>query len=394
VASVTVIAQKGAHDTSIGFPRVRPFEVTWHLVGDRPAKVEGKLQPAHSIVLNEGKAKRQRDDAKLFKSQIATDERQRGWLLCGYGPHRRLTGAASDIAETISPDTRGARLVTLFHEKAALTSAERWLRDLHHAASVYKGKAQQQLEAIRRMINHGLLDEGVQLTDIQPDGVYFKTPFKAKVPIADLSDGYRTVLALTLDLLRHLAFCFDFDSALKEVDGHSIVDAEGVVLIDEIDSHLHPSWQRTIAPWLHSRFPNLQFIVATHSPLIPTCIAPGEGMVVRLNRRRQSGGEVVEPETALGQLGLSADQNLTGPNFGLDSTRDVLTEELLRELNRLRRLVRGRRAKTADKEKLRQLELQFDQVAGVGPTFSEAEKWKAESRELAGFAEQIRQREP
>jgi hypothetical protein len=65
---------------------------------------------------------------------IATDEEQRGWLLCGYGPHRRLTGASSDIAEQVPSHGRAARLMTLFHEKAALTSAERWLIELDHAA--------------------------------------------------------------------------------------------------------------------------------------------------------------------------------------------------------------------------------------------------------------------
>jgi energy-coupling factor transporter ATP-binding protein EcfA2 len=382
LATIKVVAQKGPQDTSVGFPRVRPFELAWSLIGRRSTKIDSTVQPAHSIVISEGHARRQQDDVKLFKSQIATDDRQRGWLLAGYGPHRRLTGAASDIAETISPDSRAARLVTLFHEKAALTSAERWLRDLHHSASVYKGRADDHLKAILRMINHGLMGVGVQLIAIKPDGVYFKTPFKPQVPIGDLSDGYRTVLALTLDVLRHVAFCFDIETVLSDTNGHSVVTAEGVVLIDEIDSHLHPSWQRTIAPWLHSRFPNLQFIVATHSPLIPTCVASGEGMVVRLTQRRQGSGEVVDPEVDLGEIGLTADQNLTGPNFGLDSTRDILADDLIREMNRLRRLVRRKRATATERDKLRQLEFTFEQTVPVGNTYAEAQRWRQESRTL------------
>ena len=44
--------------------------------------------------------------------------------------------------------------------------------------------------------------------------------------------------------------------------------APGIVLIDEIDAHLHPSWQREIGPWLTKLFPKLQFIVTTHSPYV------------------------------------------------------------------------------------------------------------------------------
>lgn len=46
------------------------------------------------------------------------------------------------------------------------------------------------------------------------------------------------------------------------------IDAPGVVLIDEVDAHLHPSWQRQIGPWLTRLFPHVQFIVTTHSPYV------------------------------------------------------------------------------------------------------------------------------
>jgi predicted ATP-binding protein involved in virulence len=75
-----------------------------------------------------------------------------------------------------------------------------------------------------------------------------------------LSDGYRSLLALSGDLVWRLIQAFPGTTdPLKE---------EGVVLIDELDIHLHPTWQRDIAELLRRQFPNLQFIVATHSPLI------------------------------------------------------------------------------------------------------------------------------
>ncbi len=81
------------------------------------------------------------------------------------------------------------------------------------------------------------------------------------IEVGQLSDGERGTLALVLDLTRRLAQA-----------NPSIVDpalgAEGVVLIDEIDLHLHPKWQRRIAQNLIATFPNCQFIATTHSPQV------------------------------------------------------------------------------------------------------------------------------
>jgi len=76
-----------------------------------------------------------------------------------------------------------------------------------------------------------------------------------------LSDGYRSIFALIVDLLRWLEMLrSDIEIPLNE--------ASGVVLIDEIDTHLHPKWQREIGFWLTKLFPNMQFIVTTHSPFV------------------------------------------------------------------------------------------------------------------------------
>lgn len=402
-ATITVDAQKGPGDIGIG-PRAKQFCVMWRLVGNSPLKKYGDVLPAHSIDLNiigdapglEIEAKQIDRDAKLFKKQVANDEPRRGWLICGYGPHRRLSGAASDVAERIPPDGRAARLVTLFHEKAALTSAERWLRELHHHALIdRRGPARRQLDVIIQMINTGLSHGGIELADsgITPETVYFKTPFNPRVPMEDLSDGYRTVLALALDLLRHVAYCFDIETVLETQGDRTIITAEGVVLIDEIDAHLHPSWQRTIGAWLHERFPNMQFIVATHSPLIATRVSEDEGMVVRLVRRLGKDGDVVDAITEEGTIGLSADQNLTGPNFGLTSTRDVLTDELVAEVDRLRKRARAKKATPAERKRLGELEAEFERLAPATPTHSGMEGWRDESERIQRVSEKLAKKE-
>ena len=79
--------------------------------------------------------------------------------------------------------------------------------------------------------------------------------------IEDLSAGYQSILNLVIDLAYRM-------SILNPDAGERIAEVEGIVLIDEIDSNLHPKWQWRIVDALTKTFPNVQFIAATHSPII------------------------------------------------------------------------------------------------------------------------------
>jgi predicted ATP-binding protein involved in virulence len=84
--------------------------------------------------------------------------------------------------------------------------------------------------------------------------------------LEQLSDGYRTMLAMVMDLARRMA----------QANPHreDPLQSEAIVLIDEVDLHLHASWQQTILPDLLRVFPNAQFIVTTHSPQVLTTVEP------------------------------------------------------------------------------------------------------------------------
>ena len=79
---------------------------------------------------------------------------------------------------------------------------------------------------------------------------------------SELSDGYHVFIALVADIARRAVMLNEFDGA----DAPARV--EGVVLIDELDLHLHPRWQRVALPGLRSTFPRLQLVVTTHSPQV------------------------------------------------------------------------------------------------------------------------------
>lgn len=141
--------------------------------------------------------------------------------------------------------------------------------------------------------------------------------------LESLSDGYQSVIALAGDIMEIM---------LKHYD--EIQDSEGIVLIDEIDVHLHPRWKGEIVGLLRNVFPRVQFIVTTHDPLCLIGSLPGEVHV--LNRH---------PETREVQInqfdvpkGTSADQILTGSWFGLNSTLD---DDTLDKLKRHREILRA-----------------------------------------------------
>jgi predicted ATP-binding protein involved in virulence len=85
-------------------------------------------------------------------------------------------------------------------------------------------------------------------------------------PVSCLSDGEKSLIALVSDLARKLATTY---SAIEKP-----LEGEGIVLIDEIELHMHPTWQRMIIPRLTKTFPNCQFIITTHSPQVLSHVQP------------------------------------------------------------------------------------------------------------------------
>ncbi|KAF0232369.1 MAG: ATP-binding protein, partial [bacterium] len=108
----------------------------------------------------------------------------------------------------------------------------------------------------------------------------------ATLDVKQLSDGERGVLALVLDLTRRLAQANPYLE-------NPARDGKAIVLIDELDLHLHPKWQRTIVGQLTRAFPNCQFIATTHSPQIISEVQP-EGLTFLV---REGDQVVVEPAT-------------------------------------------------------------------------------------------------
>lgn len=211
-----------------------------------------------------------------------------GWFSAAFGPMRRFTGGNPENVRLFSGFPRLARHLSIFDEGVALTEALEWLQKLRfrQLEQVSNDSAEiGLLERVRHFVNQpGFLPYGAKLTDVTSDGVNFEDGNGVEISVVEMSDGYRAVLSITFELLRLMALRYD-ESTLFSADGSQIL-APGIVLIDEIDAHLHPSWQREIGPWLTRLFPAIQFIVTTHSPYVCqtalkgsvwTMPAPGSG---------------------------------------------------------------------------------------------------------------------
>ncbi|MEN8215037.1 MAG: AAA family ATPase [Pseudomonadota bacterium] len=206
---------------------------------------------------------------------------EEGWFSASYGPFRRFYGGDRDYEQLFYSNPKLAPHLSVFGEDVALTESLNWLQNLHIKQLEGQNEGQM-LEALKTFLNQGaMLPHNTVLHKITSDTVMFVDGNGCQVPIERLSDGYRSILSMTFELIRQMVHTYGVTAVLQPIQqGRMEIDLPGVVLIDEIDAHLHPSWQRRVGLWFRRYFPQLQFIVTTHSPLI--CQAAEHGTVWRL----------------------------------------------------------------------------------------------------------------
>ena len=199
-----------------------------------------------------------------------------GWFSASFGPFRRFTGGSREYEKLFYQYPRLAPHLSIFGEEVALTESLAWMKDLHHKMLDYRSRGKTAegeaiyrfTEGIKHFVNaSGFLPDHTRLHAITADDVEFVDGNGCTVPVVDLSDGYRSILSLAFELFRQLARCYGMQQLFDPVDG-SVVQVPGVVLIDEIDVHLHPSWQQKVGSWFREHFPRIQFLVTTHSSFV------------------------------------------------------------------------------------------------------------------------------
>ena len=152
---------------------------------------------------------------------------------------------------------------TLYSSDQRLINIEEWLMQLDYAAKNENLLAAKRLYRIQELLCGNLFPEILDFKFESSDAMHNYVLFKTKdgwFRYMQLGYGYQSMLSWVVDLCKRMFERYpESENPLKE---------NAIVLIDEIDLHLHPMWQRNIISFLSNAFPNIQFIATTHSPLV------------------------------------------------------------------------------------------------------------------------------
>lgn len=175
---------------------------------------------------------------------------------------------------------------TLFMSDARLLDLQEWLLQLDYSQKSGSEKSQKRLEKMHDLVRSDLFP-GVTDFSFKKDGdnehvvVVFSAGKDGDVRFEELGFGYQTTLTWLADFCKRMFELYpDAENPLQE---------EAVVLVDEIDLHLHPKWQRDLVPTLSKIFPKVQFIVTTHSPHV---LQSMEDVNLYVLRRNAESGEI------------------------------------------------------------------------------------------------------
>ncbi len=266
-------------------------------------------------------------------------------------------GASRKAGETsLSEQKEKKNYETLFDETKLLINPEEWLLQSDYASrreSEFSDKRKCELHIVKEIlikILPDVIDIRVSETESGRNPkpiVEFHTHY-GWVESKDLSLGYRTSMAWIVDFASRMFDLYpESENPLAE---------PAVVLIDEIDLHLHPKWQRELIDYLTNLFPNTQFIVTTHSPLIVQAAAARDANIVVC---RREGDHVVIDQSVEAVRGWRADQILTSDLFDLPSTRDTELEKIEKQR---REILSKAKLTKADEKKLKTLSAKLDDL--------------------------------
>lgn len=249
------------------------------------------------------------------------------WFVAGYGVGRILS-APQSITEGSVPkrdrmkslfDARHLPLGTAFSDRLATMFGEdrarafaRCLRTalVDHMQTPRLGHVE--------LRGHGGANSQINLIESHRFAMSVGSE-ELKLPAVWLSQGYQSVISLVADIIGNVWLENGEEVPLEEM--------EGIVLVDELDLHLHPTWQTTIVKGLKAAFPRMQFIVTTHSPLVLAGCRADE--VWRLSQDPATGDITAQPGTV--EPMLLTGSELNRDFFGIERVSQ-LNEEMRRYL--------------------------------------------------------------
>ncbi len=267
-------------------------------------------------------------------------------LILGYGAHRMF----GDEQDSVLSFPLANRTKSLLTRNSKLPHSAAWLRN----------EDDPEFEAVSRAMREILsLGETDEITRDRERNILVDRGGDV-ARMSELSDGYRSLFAMSLDIMRNMMAVYG-----------NLEEAKGIVLIDEIELHLHPRWKMKVVGALRQAMPSVQFIFTTHDPLCLRGLYNGEAHVLV----RDATGDICTLEGLPNVRAMRAEQLLTSEYFGLSSTSDPDTARAI-ELRALEGKDEPRRAGTISVERLPIGDSISDQIIneGVRRHLADAEK--------------------
>ena len=250
-------------------------------------------------------------------------------------------------------------LVNFVNDTTVLYDAEEILHTINYAALGTEAKKEKDkylnyLETVKQALVSVLPDfesvSDIEISapkfvknQIKQGDVFITTKHGKRIPFKDFSLGYKTVMSWVVD------FSWRLFNAYPE-SKHPLKES-AIIIVDEIDLHLHPVWQREIINHLSQHFPKVQFIATAHSPLMVQAALKENYAVLKFVNGEVT---VINEPTAID--GWRVDQILTSEFFGLKTARGIDYENMLAERQSL---VRKSKLSKPEKERLNALSEQL-----------------------------------
>lgn len=252
----------------------------------------------------------------------------------GIGSVRRLP----EDGETVSFEDDPSRILALFRHDVVFPDVEPWLGDLNAVT------AHQFNEAAKTIIDMLMIPEDLVSGDRmvnRKSGNITVNVGNGPESIKSMCDGYRSVIGYALYIMRSL-----------NVHWESAYNAEGLIIIDEIGNHLHPTWKIKVVSLLRQVFPRCTIMLSTHDPLCLRAARKGEVWVMNLDE--------VDRSVKLRQkdipMGMSLENLLIGDWFYMDHTTDEQTSRLVEEHSK--EIFK----ENPDQEKIKNIEAQLERT--------------------------------
>ncbi len=251
--------------------------------------------------------------SNLESLDAAIEHAQRNYFVAGYGSSRRMPAKNSPTfaSSEVYTLTRALSVATLFSRDAALWPLDAWAMDLDYSRPGGLKVVQKALDALLPGVQFRKIDKQArELLFDTPDGV---------VALDRLSDGYQNMAGWIGDLLFRLTRAF--------ADYAKPLEAGGILLLDEVDLHLHPVWQRQLLQFLAGQLPNFQFVATTHSPFTAHQCGPEALHIVE----RRDARKPPSIRQYLGDARLLRIDQVLDPLLGLPTTDSLQTQNLREE---------------------------------------------------------------